>query len=173
MKIFHWMLVFGLFQLSVICASAQEFEVPKNISLENKDDFERYTEQVLQCIDWLEKTPAGEQQTKRTEANRFLLTWLAGTNQVTIEVSIVVKDIVKKNPDLLMIFMGGWAAFELNDNSSKTDLILANKAGIRSAIQAYELNLDHGYRKNKKLEKLKKKDLDNTLEAWIQKKLEN
>ena len=71
-----------------------------------------------------------------------------------------------------MIFMGGWAAFELNDTSSKTDVILANKAGIRSAINAYELNLVHGYRKNKKLEKLKKKDLKNTLEAWIQKKLE-
>jgi hypothetical protein len=161
------------FFFAVTCMlNAQEFKVPEDISLENKEDFAKYKMDVLKCIDWLAITPIHEDVEKRAEANRFLLTWLAGTDEVSIGISIIIKEVVRKNPDLIMTYMGGWARYALNHSSIKPDIVALNKAGIISSIEVYELNLTNGFKKNKKIEKLKARDQNGTLEDWIIKKLE-
>lgn len=171
MKLFRIFTVISILIASSFAIQAQEFEVPKNISLEEKEDFAKYKADALRCIDWLATTPVNNELVKRDEANRFLLTWLAGTNETSVDITIILRDVVKKNPDLLMTFMGAWAKYELSHPSVERDVVALNKAAILGCIQVYEFNLAHGFRRNKKLEKLKTRNEKGTLENWISKKL--
>ena len=66
--------------------AAQEFEVPKNYVLKNKADYPKYETDVLKAIDWLLQTPINSQPEKRIEVNRFLIMWLTGSPDVSIEI---------------------------------------------------------------------------------------
>jgi len=82
MKIFTLTLLLSSFSLGLF---SQEFEVPKDYSLEKREDFVAQEQNVLDCYDWLMKTPLNEQTDKRKEANAFLLKWLTGS-AVSIEI---------------------------------------------------------------------------------------
>lgn len=172
MKLFNTFILTSILFASSFAIQAQEFEVPKDITLEEKEDFEKYKPVVLRCIDWLAKTPINQELGKRDEANRFLLTWLAGTDQVNVDITIILRDVVRKNPNLLMTFMAGWAKYELNNPSTDRDVVELNKAAILSCIEVYEFNLENGFRRNRKLEKLNKRNSEGKLDQWISKKLE-
>ncbi|KAB1064884.1 hypothetical protein [Salibacter halophilus] len=138
---------------------AQSFEVPENYKLEKGEDYERYEDEIIDCIDWLMSTPPNEETEKRDRASKFYLEWIAGTPDVTIELNLDVAPFAEKSPELLVIYMGGWTKKALNSDEP-VSIVDGSEAGLLAVIEYYQKNeniIDKN-RKVKKLIRLKKKD---------------
>ncbi len=145
----------------------QAFEVPAHYAFRTKADYTKYEPEVIQAVNWLEVTPLNQQADKRKEVSAFLFKYLEGSPTVTIELHDLVLELNKKNPDLLMVFMAGWAKRKL-ENPSQTDKLKLNTAGVQSVLKVYQLG---GAARDKSLEELTKLAGDSELEAWVRSKL--
>lgn len=160
------LVVFVVFTFS---AYGQEYMVPKNVKFENKEDYAAYEPQVKETINWLLATSLGKEANKRTEANAFLMMWLTGTPNVSVNVNTDILPFIKKSPELLLPFIAGCVKYSLENNYSKDDILL-NKAGIETVIAFYRNN--RGYlKKDDSIEKYEKLVEKGKLEEDIRKKL--
>jgi len=123
-----------------ITATSQEFEVPKDYSFLELEDYENQRSNVIKAVDWLEYTPINEQTTKRKAINTFLLEWLTGNTDVSINID---PDVVTFSDchECLMIFMGSWARYALENKDYKNDF-KGNIEGIEAVITIYEKNME-------------------------------
>lgn len=129
-----------------------------------KEEFIKSEPSVISVIDWLENNALGKESDKRTALNAVFMAWLTNAPTVTVELNSNVAPLSKKNPDLLMVFMGGWTRYALQNNYSK-DPVKCNLAGIRSVLHTYKLG--EGAKKDKNIDKLVELDEKNELEAWV------
>lgn len=144
---------------------SQDFEVPKDYKLDKAEDYAAYEADVINCFDWLMETPLNEQKAKRKEANAFLFVWLSGSPNVQIELKQDVVTFAGTSPDLMLIFMGGWAKYSL-ESQDFTDKVAANLAGIESVIEFYKANRKV-MSKDKNVEKYIKMKDKGTLDEYI------
>lgn len=121
--------------------SSQDFEVPKNYKLDNAEDYAPLEQDVVKCFNWLMETPINEQTPKRKDANAFLLKWLSGSPYVHLEIRQEIVTFMGTSPDLLMIFMGGWAKYSL-ESKDFNNKVAGSLAGIESVIAFYSRNKD-------------------------------
>lgn len=147
--------------------SSQNFEVPKNYKLEKAEDYALYEQDIINCIDWLMKTPLNEEVEKRKEANVFLIKWLAGSPDVQIDIKQNIVTFTNSTPDLLIIFMAGWAKYSL-ETKDFNNKVAGNLAGIESVIEFYTKNKDL-LPQNKDVEKYIKMKEKGTLKEYIEK----
>ena len=159
-------LLFGITQL----AAGQTFRVPQNYSLVKKTDYAKYEKDVIACVDWLENTPVNKQREKRKEASRFLFMWVSGSPNVEITLSQKIPGFTK-NPDLVMIFLGGWTRFDLEHPDQSKDEVAGNLAGIKNVIKVYQENLGKGIRKDRDVQKMIKLEKKGKLEEWVRKRV--
>lgn len=140
----------------------------KNYKLEKKEDYAKYETDVINMYNWLLTTPFGVEPEKRKAMNAFIIQWISGSPNVTIELSA---DIVTYMDcaDCLVIFMGGWTkyALETKDFEGK---IKGNLAGTEGVIEFYNSN-KKALGKNKEIEKLIQLKNDNKLENFIKSKI--
>jgi hypothetical protein len=119
---------------------SQSFDVPKNLTLNKAEDYAPFEQDILNCFEWLMKTPLNEHIPKRKEANAFLINWLSGSPNVKIEIK---REIVTFNsPDLLIIFLGGWAKYSLESKDFQNKKA-GSLAGIESVIEFYTRNKEY------------------------------
>ena len=165
------LLTTALFMIGALAANSQDWRTPSNVKLEKAEDYAKYEEEVLACIDWLERTPQDIKKDNRMEANAFLLMWITGSPNVTIEINAEVLPFLgkEKNAELLMTFMGGWTRYALTDEAGGTDVVQGNLAGLRSVIHVYDKV--GGCAKDKELDKLVKLEKEGKLEEWVRGKL--
>lgn len=149
---------------------SQEFTIPNNLKLESAEDYTNSESDILNCIHWLENTPVNQDSEKRTLANAFLMRWATGTPTVTISMESYQLDLVKKNSELLINFMGGWIKYVIENPSEKDNMQGGNIAGIKSLVKVYAANKDEGMKKDKRVEKLLKMD-ESELQNWVVKQL--
>ena len=154
------------FVLCAFLAHAQAFEVPQNYSLNTAEDFTRYEPDIVNCAGWLEGTPVKQETEKRKDASRFLLTWLTGSPDITMEIQPYVGDITRNNPELIGAYMGGWARYAIQ-HKSDYDKIQAHLEAVKSALKLYKLG---GMAKSKLLDKLVAMN-DTQLNDWVKSKV--
>jgi hypothetical protein len=145
-------------------AFAQEFEVPENVKLDTKDDHTKYEQDIIKAAKWLESTPINKKDDKRIQVNAFVMMWLTGSPTVTVNVRPLVMKLSDKNPNLMLIFMAGYARWVLENNYDK-DEHKGYLAGVKSMINTYNLGGD--VKKNKDLQKAIDADKAGTLDAWL------
>ena len=133
-----------------------------------KEEFVVSEKKILATIDWLENTPFDKEENKRATQKTILVAWITNSPTVTLEINAGVLTFTKKNPDLMIMFMGGWTRYCLQNNYS-TDMINGSLAGIKSAIKVYK-NLS--LKKDKEMDKLIELDDKGELENWVKSKLE-
>lgn len=160
--------------LAILCifssfsqVAGQSFEVPANFSFQTKADYARYEPQIIEAVNWLENMPLNQEENKRKQVNIFLFKYIEGSPTVSIELQGYITDFTKKNPDLLIAFLGGWAKYKLQ-NPSVTDKLLLNTEGMKTILKIYKLG---GATKDKGLEKLVKFTSDQELQDWVKGKL--
>lgn len=124
-----------IFSLAIF---AQDFSVPTNYKLEAPADFKTYEPDMLNGLDWLITTPITTELDKRKNVNTFVLAWMMGSPDVTIEVTQEVVTFLECD-QCLMIFMGGWAKYAVQNNYSN-DKVMGNFSGVESVIQFYKNN---------------------------------
>jgi len=161
--------LFSILALSFLAFNlvAQEFEVPKNSVLKEKVDFSKYESEVLKGIDWLLQTPLNAQPEKRKEINTFVITWVTGSPDVSIEVKPEIVSFMKSNVDLLMIFMCGWTKYSL-ENKDYNNKIKGSQKGVEAVIEFYIKNKEN-LKKDKNVEKYIKLKEEGKLEDFISK----
>jgi hypothetical protein len=106
---------------------------------ETKEDFIKSEKKVLATIDWLENTPINKEEELHKTQYALLSSWIINSPTVTVQVNHNVVSFIEKNSELLIIFMGGWTKYSLENNYSK-DLINGNVAGLESVIRFYKRN---------------------------------
>lgn len=168
-KIFSSILAIVLLATSV---SAQEFVVPQKYSLEKAEDYATYEDDIIACATWLETAPVKGEKKKLKAANMFLMQWLTGSPSVTIEINEKIVNFSEVNPELLSVFMAGWAKYAL-ENKSEYNEVSANIAGIRSVIKSYDNNLNKGMKQDEAIEKYKELMQYNQITKWVNHMLYN
>ena len=156
-------LVFTVYSLSF----AQTTELLDKLPV-TKDEFVASEKKVIATINWLEDTPLDQDEEKRKAQYALLVVWLTNSPTVTIEVNSRILTFTKKNSDLLIIFMGGWTKYCLENNYS-SDLTKGNIAGIKSAIKVYKKGIS--LKKDKAMDKIIELDDKGELEKWVTEEL--
>ena len=158
-----------LFTVAIVFANgvfSQNFEVPKDYKLEKKEDYVLYEQDVINCVNWLMNTPLDANASKRKKANSFLLEWVTGCSYVHLEINTNIVSF-PSSPDLLLIFLGGWAKYSL-ESKDFDDKIAGTIAGIESVISFYSKN-KKSLPKEKNVEKYIKMKNNGTLKEYIEK----
>lgn len=161
--------LFSILMFSVLTFNlvAQEFEVPQNYVLKQKEDFSIYESEVLKGIDWLIQTPIKIQPEKRKEINTFVIAWLTGSPYVSIDIKPEIVSFMKPNADLLMIFMCGWTKYSL-ETKDYNNKIKGSQKGVEAVIEFYLKNKEN-LKKDKNVEKYIKLKEEGKLEEYISK----
>jgi len=163
-------LLLALFSFLLTPVKAQDYKLPENYSFSKPDDYHKYEKDVLKAIDWLENTPANITPDKRKGVNAFILKWVSGCPYITISISPKIFKITEKNPDLFMIFIGGWIKYELA-NQGMSNTLDGNIAGLKNMLGYYQKEKDKSLVKDKRIEKLLNLDTDGKLQSWVKKQL--
>jgi hypothetical protein len=145
----------------------QSFEVPANYAFKTKADYAKYEPDVIEAVKWLEKTPLNQEDNKRKDVNLFVFTYVQGSPTVSIGLQGYVTDFSKKNPQLLIAFLGGWTKYKL-ENPAVTDQLILNTEGMKTMLKIYKLG---GAAKDKGLEKLARLSSDQELQDWVKSKI--
>lgn len=165
MKKIFLILLFSFISVGVF---SQEFEVPKNFEPKLKEDYAPVESQILEAISWCLNTPLNEQEEKRKEVYTFFMKWMTGTPNVSININLDKVHVSKSNPDLLLLFIMGWAKYSLENDYSK-DEIKGNEAGIIATAKFYEANKKY-LKKDKEVESYSKLINKGKLEEELQKR---
>lgn len=156
--------IFAFFTLGVF---AQEYEIPKNFKPQTAEDYAPFEQDVIKSFEWMMNTPFNEQKQKRDEATTFLLTWIMGSPNVTVELHQNILTFMESSPELLIIFMGGWTKYSLESKDFKNK-IEGNLAGLEAVIEFYTKNKKF-LSKDKKVEKYIKMKKKGTLKEYVEK----
>lgn len=157
---------FAIILLSILLTTstfAQDFRVPAG-QIKFKEDYSEYEKDIIAADKWLVKTPFDEQPERRQQVNQFIFDWVNGSPTVFCEITPVILDFQKKNPGMLLIYMGSVARYVLEHNYSN-DTIPKQKAALQDMITVYKSG--KGIKKDKKMEKLIKAMDEGKLEEWI------
>lgn len=127
--------------LFAIGLEAQTFEVPADVKLEKQEDFSDYEDDIKKCFEWLMTVPPGEQQHKKDLANQFMIPWVLGSENVSIEIKPSIVTFMETSPEMLSIFLGAWANYSLTHNYSQ-DREKCSKAAINAVLKYYEDHSD-------------------------------
>lgn len=145
-------------------AKGQDFEPPVDAKLEAKEDYANYEQHMIDASKWLESNQIGTLPGKRVNVNAFVMKWITGSPTVSLELQPVIVKLTDKNPDLIIVFMAGYARWSLENNHPK-DHLKGYEAGIKSVLRTYALGGD--VKKNKTLQKAVAADQDGKLTAWV------
>ncbi len=147
----------------------QDYPVPSQYKMEAKEDYKPYEPQIRSTIDWYLAQPSAANTPKRQEAAAFLMKWLTGTPDVSINLNmdLGLGEIIKKNGDLLLPFILGWVKYSLDNDHSKDD-ILGYKAGLETMVAYYNSN-KKSLQKDKNVEKYDKLIKKGELEEEVRK----
>jgi hypothetical protein len=130
-----------------------------------KEEYAASEPYVINTVNWLEDTPLDQEADKRQAQSMLLVAWISNAPEVTIVMEEKMMPFLKKGNEVLMvIFMGGWTKYCLQNNYSK-DAVQCNLAGIRSVIKVYKKGV--GLKKSKEVEKLIALDDKGELEQWV------
>jgi len=160
-------LLVALSLVAAPAAQAQQSPVPTSYSFATKDDYAKYDQQVIETVSWLEKTPANQQAEQRQAAGRFLIEWMTGSPAVAVQLQPYFLDLCPKNPEALVLFMGGWSRYQLQHPEAK-DAVAMNVEGLKAVLQSYQT---YHAKTNKKLEALQPLQANGTLPQWVEKQL--
>jgi hypothetical protein len=162
------LLLVNIIVLYGISLFGQEFQVPKNYTLEKVEDYAVYEQDVINGINWLTNAPIDKDAEKRQEVSAFLLKWIIGSPTVKIEVREGIVNFLP-NPELLMAFFNGWTKYSL-ETKDFSNSIKGNLAGIENVIFVYNKN-KNAIGKNKEIEEYIKLQSKGKLEQEIAKRI--
>jgi len=156
-----------VFALAATTTFAQDFEVPQNPTLRTNEDYVAQEPNILAAIDWLMKTPPGDQKDKRQDVDAFLLKWMTGTKAISMGIDSKILTFMESSPDLLTIFMAGWTKYALETKEGDNQ-VTGNIHGLGAVIDYY-IKFKQSTAKDKHVEKYVKMKADGTLSKFIEK----
>ena len=150
---------------AISVTSQTKFDLPQNIELNKASDYAKYENDIVSAAKWLEETDLNQEAKKRKQVDVFIIKWVSGTPNFTIDMNQSLIKLYGDNHELLVLFMASYSAYSLeNKNANKT---AATKTGIVSMINVYKKGIS--IKKSKEMEKAIKALDQNKLDEYIQK----
>lgn len=162
-----FLIVAGLLSSPAVLAQTVAYKPPTGYTLQSPDDYDEYKPDIIRTVTWLETTPINKEPDKRREATRFLFQWISGAPDVSVQMQKYVADLTAQEPELLLLFMGGWARYQIQHPEVK-DPVLLNTEAIKTLLNGYQKG---GIKRNQQLDKLLDMNAKGTLSDWIKKQL--
>ena len=148
-----------------IQASAQTgYRVPANYRLEQKGDYMRYKQDVLDATEYLKKTPLGKDTANRRAVSTFLALWIMGSPDISVVLTEPVTEPLVAQGELFTLYMAAWTSHVLR--TGDTTAVTANIAAAR-AVLAYYKDPINKVPLNKKLEMWQRKDGAGVFDNYI------
>lgn len=141
--------------------------VPQNEKLESIEDYAMHSTDIRKCISWLEENALDDPM--RPEVAAYVVKWLEGNPFVSIEIEDYLATFTHKNPELMLIFMSGWAKYALDNPNDKDQVPGGNLAGLKSMIKFYKAG--KGIKHDKNFEEFLEMS-DNELSEWLEDKID-
>jgi len=151
---------------SILCTHSLSAQTDKLLETipKTKEEYTASEPSVINTINWLEDTPLDQEADKRQVQTTLLVGWITNAPEVSVTIDAKMTPFVTKGTEILMvIFMGGWTKYCLQNNYSK-DPVQCNLAGIQSSIKVYKKG---GFKKNRDMQKLIDLDDKGELEQWV------
>ena len=133
-----------------------------------KEEFTASEPNVINTVNYLETSSIDKEGDVWRAQASLLIQWISGSPQVKIEMREKILTFIKKNPELMAVYLGGWTKFVLQNNYS-SDQLQGNLAGLRSAIKVYKAG--NGLKKDKEMDKYVKMEETGGLEVWVSEQL--
>lgn len=154
-----------LFILFAAPCFAQEFEMPDDFVVVEKEDYTKYEAKIIEASKWLQAVPFNEQKQKREQVSYFVVKWVNGSPTVDVEIMPIIMDFNSKNNGMLVLYMAACSQYVLENNYSK-DVRAKHKAALKAMMTVYQTG--KGIKKDKKMDKLIKADAEGKLDEWLE-----
>ncbi|HMO63119.1 MAG TPA: hypothetical protein PKC39_13090 [Ferruginibacter sp.] len=170
MSIIRATVLFILLSISTACSVTAQviFEVPQNVQLNVKEDYPKYTADIITAAKWLEETDLDKQPEKRREVTAFAMKWVLGCPMFDVMITEQLSKIYGKNQQLLALYLISYSAKMLETNNY-SDKFTATKAAVTSMMNVYKKGID--MLKTKEMGKLIKLNEEGKLDDYIKQKL--
>ena len=153
-----------LLSLYSFSSFSQSAPLPNKIAFNDASDYKKYEKDFVACFNWLEGQPLNTTRSDIKSVDAFLLQWMVGTPDVSISVNGYATDMAKKNPDMLIYYMGGWSRYVIEHPEEK-DSIKFHLEAVEEVLKIYKgMN---GVKKDKKIDKLVLLQTEGKLEEYI------
>ena len=159
------LLLFLFLVFSTIYSFGQTtFNVPTDVRLATKEDYSKYEPDIINAANWLEEADFDKEEDKRKEVSKFLMTWLLGSPNVSVDVNTQVMNLVEGNPKLMTIYFAGAARYIIQNKESATKFNTV-KSALLSVIKVYNKQINIS--KTKALKKLIAANGNNKLNEYV------
>lgn len=126
-------LLLVLVPVKMFCQPGQCPDLPEKYRWITAEDYTKDRELVKKTLRWLCVTPLSEDIRVRALANAFVLEWLAGTPEITMNVRTKVLNFPDEHPELLLTFMHGMAYYALSHPKENNEVKMY-EAGIKTVV---------------------------------------
>lgn len=158
------LLILSSFIAVVSSLGAQIPEIPAEYEWSVAEDYRNAEPHIEKCLKWLCATPLGEHVALRSEANAYVLTWLSGTPDYTIEVPSYFIELIGENKELLYSYIHGAAYYLMNHKTAKNP----DKIDLEACKIVCELMLSsEKYSKDRDFKSMLKSYKKGKLEAFL------
>jgi hypothetical protein len=154
-----------LFLCLVTLSFAQDFEMPEDFVVVEKEDYTKYEQKIIEASKWLQAVPFNEQRNKREQVSYFVVKWVNGSPTVTVEIMPIIMDFNSKNNGMLVLYMAACSQYVLENNYS-TDVRAKHKAALNAMMNVYQRG--KGIKKDKKMDKLIKATAEGKMDEWLE-----
>ena len=151
--IFFPILISAVFLFPSQGMSQPSFELPRNIRLDDKEDYAKYEKTMIAAAKWLEETDFDKDEEKRKQVNAFVIQWIAGSPSVTINLDQALARLIDRNPELLALYLASYSRNML-ENKKTYNSFDATKAALLSIVKVYKKGINVS--RSKEIEKLSK-----------------
>ena len=146
-----------------------QYNVPQGYAFNTNADYKAYEKDVIATAKWLEATPLDFAPDKRKDAAIFIMQWITGSADVSVELTSAIVGFENKNKGIMPLYMAAAARYVLEHNYS-TDKVARQRAGLKAIIEAYKKT--KGINKDEKMEELMKSEANGKLDEWIEKNMQ-
>ncbi len=155
--------LFCFLLLGIYAQSQATFEVPQNVELQSAEDFAKYAPAIVEAAKWLEQTDLDKETEKRQQANEFVIQWISGNQDMSVDVTGQLGRLYDGNEQLLPVYLANYARNFL-ENKSATKLT-AKAAGLSAMMNVYGKGI--AIKKNKEMDKAIKIAGSGSIDAYV------
>jgi hypothetical protein len=153
----------ALFILTTIITFGQDFSYLDEIKLEKAEDYKKHERTVIEATNFIMKTSTNEKKASRISCSKFIIAYASGVPDITISLSNSVLNVTKKNPEVLVMFMGLFIKTSINHRDASDSF---HKNYVFTEIAKY-CRQGNGIKNTRVIKSLKKADKKGEMKAWV------
>ncbi len=139
-------------------------EIPAEYNWTTPDEYRASKDDMEKCLKWLCTSPYGLEVVKRSEINAYVMTWIAGSPELTVNLDVKFFPFLQENQELLFTMVHAMAYYQLNHPNEKSQEKIYLK-GLETIC--YLANQSEELKKAKYLKALLKADKKKELKPYL------